>query len=175
MEGGTLRDWRTADYLFSQDASCPDTKSIYFSRDYLSNKVTVFHSFFLSVCEKRKSFQSMSIGHYVLPPDSVQEEVRNVIGRLIWERDDSQDPETFSKNVEDEDSDGEASPLNSVETNASVNESLCRCSSVYPSNNMLTGYVSMDSLPKYSGPLSDFCPGRFRHCACRPHCCSLHT
>uniref|UniRef100_A0A3B3ZMF7 Telomere repeats-binding bouquet formation protein 2 n=1 Tax=Periophthalmus magnuspinnatus TaxID=409849 RepID=A0A3B3ZMF7_9GOBI len=131
MEGGTLRDWRTADYLFSQDASCPDTKSIYFSRDYLSNKVTVFHSFFLSVCEKRKSFQSMSIGHYVLPPDSVQEEVRNVIGRLIWERDDSQDPEV--------------------------------------------SYVSMDSLPKYSGPLSDFCPGRFRHCACRPHCCSLHT
>ncbi|XP_072320725.1 telomere repeats-binding bouquet formation protein 2 [Eucyclogobius newberryi] len=73
MEGGTMRCWKTADYLFSQDALCPDTIRIYSSRDHLFKNVTVFHSFFLSVCEKRKSFQSVCIGHYVLPPDSVQE------------------------------------------------------------------------------------------------------
>ncbi|CAL9701605.1 unnamed protein product [Knipowitschia caucasica] len=77
MEGGTIRGWETADYLFSQDALCPDTKRIYSSRDYLFNKVTVFHSCLLSACEKRRSFQSVCVGHYVLPPYSVQEALKN--------------------------------------------------------------------------------------------------
>lgn len=46
---------------------------IYESKDYLWNKVVVFHSLFLSTCEKRQSIKSACIGHYVLPPVSVQE------------------------------------------------------------------------------------------------------
>lgn len=45
---------------------------IYESKDFLWDKVTVFHSLFLSTCEKRQSVRSVSIGHYVLPPVSVQ-------------------------------------------------------------------------------------------------------
>lgn len=33
----------------------------------------VFHSLFLSACEKRHSVKSVCIGHYVLPPASVQD------------------------------------------------------------------------------------------------------
>uniref|UniRef100_A0A673D0J0 Uncharacterized protein n=1 Tax=Sphaeramia orbicularis TaxID=375764 RepID=A0A673D0J0_9TELE len=72
LEGGTIADWRTADYLFSDDASCSDTLRIFFSRDYLWSKVTIFHSLFLFACEKRRSVKSVCIGHYVLPPVSVQ-------------------------------------------------------------------------------------------------------
>lgn len=105
MEGGSITSWRTADYLFSEDANCPDTLRwewwlwesthlanymsfkkqtnqwsefcffcrIFESRDYLWNKVVVFHSMFLSTCEKRQSVTSVCIGHYVLPPVSVQD------------------------------------------------------------------------------------------------------
>uniref|UniRef100_A0A3Q4H646 Telomere repeat binding bouquet formation protein 2 n=1 Tax=Neolamprologus brichardi TaxID=32507 RepID=A0A3Q4H646_NEOBR len=73
-EGGSIAHWRTADYLFSEDATCPDTLRIFESKDYLWNKLTVFHSLFLSACEKRQSVKSLSIGQYVLPPASVQDE-----------------------------------------------------------------------------------------------------
>uniref|UniRef100_A0A8C2XEC3 Telomere repeat binding bouquet formation protein 2 n=1 Tax=Cyclopterus lumpus TaxID=8103 RepID=A0A8C2XEC3_CYCLU len=72
-EGGTIADWRTAAFLFSEDATCADTLRIFESKDYLWKKVAVFHSLFLSACEKRQSVMSVCIGHYVLPPTSVQE------------------------------------------------------------------------------------------------------
>uniref|UniRef100_A0A3Q0RBG9 Telomere repeat binding bouquet formation protein 2 n=1 Tax=Amphilophus citrinellus TaxID=61819 RepID=A0A3Q0RBG9_AMPCI len=72
-EGGSIAQWRTADYLFSEDATCPDTLRIFESKDYLWNKVTIFHSLFLSACQKRQSVKSLNIGHYVLPPASVQD------------------------------------------------------------------------------------------------------
>ncbi|MED6233188.1 hypothetical protein ATANTOWER_008136 [Ataeniobius toweri] len=90
QEGGSITGWREADYLFSADATCPDTKRIFESKDYIWNKVTVLHSLFLSTCEKRQSVKSVCIGHYVLPPASVQDEVRKVVGRLIWEREDEE-------------------------------------------------------------------------------------
>ncbi|TMS12840.1 Telomere repeats-binding bouquet formation protein 2, partial [Larimichthys crocea] len=99
-EGGIIACWRKADYLFSEDATCPDTLRIFESKDYLWNRVVVFHCLFLSTCEKRQSVKSVSIGHYVLPPASVQDEVRNVVGRFIWECEDEQSvaqasPESF--------------------------------------------------------------------------------
>ncbi|KAG8001585.1 Telomere repeats-binding bouquet formation protein 2, partial [Nibea albiflora] len=89
-EGGIIACWRKADYLFSEDATCPDTLRIFESKDYLYHRVVVFHCLFLSTCEKRQSVKSVSIGHHVLPPASVQDEVRDVVGRLIWECEDEQ-------------------------------------------------------------------------------------
>uniref|UniRef100_A0A4W6CZ41 Telomere repeat binding bouquet formation protein 2 n=1 Tax=Lates calcarifer TaxID=8187 RepID=A0A4W6CZ41_LATCA len=138
QEGGTVAGWRTADYLFSEDATCPDTLRIFESRDYLWNKLTVFHSLFLSACEKRHSIKSVCIGHYVLPPASVQDEVRNVVGRLIWEREDEQSvapgsSKCFSIQTEDEHS--EPCDTDSSEAVAT----LCGHLQDYPVNNMLTG------------------------------------
>ncbi|KAM4743694.1 telomere repeats-binding bouquet formation protein 2 [Anableps anableps] len=90
VEGGSITGWREADYLFSADATCPDTLRIFESKDYICNKITVFHSLFLSTCEKRQSVKSVCIGHYVLPPTSVQDEVRKEVGRLIWEHEDEE-------------------------------------------------------------------------------------
>ncbi|KAM9366981.1 telomere repeats-binding bouquet formation protein 2 [Symphorus nematophorus] len=148
LEGGTVVSWRTADYLFSEDATCPDTLRIFGSKDYLWNKVVVFHSLFLSVCEKRQSVKSVCIGHYVLPPTAVQEEVRNVVGRLIFEHEDEQSVApgshySLSYQTEDEYSEGEISRR----------------------------YVSMDKLQKYSGDLSDFHSTCVRCSKCKAHYC----
>ncbi|XP_019116285.2 telomere repeats-binding bouquet formation protein 2 isoform X2 [Larimichthys crocea] len=77
-EGGIIACWRKADYLFSEDATCPDTLRIFESKDYLWNRVVVFHCLFLSTCEKRQSVKSVSIGHYVLPPASVQDALNHL-------------------------------------------------------------------------------------------------
>ncbi|TRY58886.1 hypothetical protein DNTS_024120 [Danionella cerebrum] len=84
-EEGTVCSWKAADYLFSADASSADTERIFYSRDYVRNNLTVFHSKFLSVCRLRKSVTSVPIGHYVLPPEAIQNEIRAVIGQYIWE------------------------------------------------------------------------------------------
>lgn len=169
LEGGTIASWRTADYLFSKDAACPDALRIFESKDYLCNKVVVFHSLFLSACEKRQSVKSVCIGHYVLPPALVQDEVRNVVGRLIWESEDEQSVaksshKSFICQTEDENSEEEVSRscLKLSDTDSSGSEaSQCDNLQDYPVSNIPTGYVSMDSLKKHSGELCDFHPRCF--------------
>ncbi|XP_029951133.1 telomere repeats-binding bouquet formation protein 2 [Salarias fasciatus] len=152
LESGTVAHWRKADYLFSEDAACPDTQRIFESKHFLWNKVTVFHSLFLSTCEKRQSVKSVCIGHYVLPPASVQDEVRNVVGRLIWECD-------------DEESEAEVRASNNTDF---FFLSFC---GFLPAVS-----VNMDNLQKYSGHLCDFHPGCFRCARCQVLCdCSQHT
>ncbi|KAK5874042.1 hypothetical protein PBY51_019025 [Eleginops maclovinus] len=172
-EGGSMADCRRADYLFSEDATCADTLRIFESKDYLWNQVVVFHSLFLSVCERRQSVKSVCIGHYVLPPASVQDELRQVVGRLIWEFEYEQSvAQGFSSQTEVEGS--EVSKSNSGPSDME-SESEAPLSVHYPVTNMLTGYVSMDNLQKYSGDLCDIHPGCF-HCShCNGPCCPLHT
>ncbi|TDH17005.1 hypothetical protein EPR50_G00003960 [Perca flavescens] len=178
LEGGTIAGWRTADYLFSEDATCPDTLRIFESKDYLWNKVVVFHSLFLSTCEKRQSVKSVCIGHYVLPPASVQDEVRQVVGRLIWECDDELSVtqgfhKSFSCQTEDEYS--EVSKSDSEPSDTDSSESEAPLFAHYPVSNILTGYVSMNNLQKYSVDLCDFRPGCFQCSNCKAHCCLPHT
>uniref|UniRef100_UPI0037E88B49 telomere repeats-binding bouquet formation protein 2 n=1 Tax=Semicossyphus pulcher TaxID=241346 RepID=UPI0037E88B49 len=177
LEGGTTAGWKKADYLFSEDATCPDTQRIFESKDYLWNKVVVFHSLFLSVCEKRQSVKSVCIGHYVLPPASVQDEVRNVVGRLIWEGDVEQSVAQsfhtrFSYLTDDEYSEFSRSCSEQSDTDSSESDSPCGHN---PERKMHTGYVGMNNLQKYSGDLRDFHPGCFRCCNCKAHCCLRHT
>ncbi|XP_034535981.1 telomere repeats-binding bouquet formation protein 2-like [Notolabrus celidotus] len=162
VEGGTITCWRKADYLFSEDASSPDTLRIFESKDYLWNKVVVFHSLFLSVCEERHSVKSVCIGHYVLPPASVQDEVREVVGRLIWESEDKPSPVQRSLGSSSclSDACSEPSDIDSSDSEAP------QCSH-YPDSNKLTGYITMDKLTKYSGDLRDYHLGCFRCSNCK--------
>ncbi|XP_037551360.1 telomere repeats-binding bouquet formation protein 2 [Nematolebias whitei] len=161
LEGGTVTGWRTADYLFSADATCPDTLRIFDSKDYIWNKVTVFHCLFLSTCEKRQSVKSVGIGHYVLPPAPVQDEVRKVVGRLIWEceAERAAAQEESSAGLTEDDHHEEVKIMNSEssESDSSTSEALwerLRSSGCKTA----TGYVSMDALQKYSGDLCDVHP-----------------
>ncbi|XP_026176384.1 telomere repeats-binding bouquet formation protein 2 [Mastacembelus armatus] len=169
QEGGIIAGWKTADYLFSEDATCPDTVRIFESKDYLWNKVTVFHCLFLSACEKRHSVKSVCIGHYVLPPVSVQDEVRNVVGRLIWEYEEeqpvAQGSHKSSSQTEDEYNEWDISRSNSESSDLDSSEDeapQCAHLGDYQFSYMLTGYVSMDNLQKYSGDLCDIYPVCFQ-------------
>ncbi|CAG5856778.1 telomere repeats-binding bouquet formation protein 2 [Menidia menidia] len=176
LEGGAIKCWRTADYLFSQDATCPDTLRIFESKDYLLNKVTVFHSLFLSACERRESVKYVCIGHYVLPPSCVQDEVRKVVGRLIWEFEDEQSvAQSEYKSVicltEDlSDGGGTRSDYEPSDTDSESEQSLCDHWRG-PVSKMLTGYVSVDNLQKYSGDLWDFCPRHVQCSTCKTPLC----
>ncbi|XP_070688095.1 telomere repeats-binding bouquet formation protein 2 [Pempheris klunzingeri] len=180
LEGGTVTGWRTADYLFSEDATCPDTLRIFESKDYLWNKVVVFHSLFLTVCEKRQSVKSVCIGHYVLPPVSVQDDVRNVVGRLIWECEDERSVaqeslRSLSCRTEDEFSEVSRRDCKPSDTDSIDEAPLCGHLQDYPSNEMVTGYISVDNLQKYSGDLCDVHLGCFRCSDCKAHSCFLQT
>uniref|UniRef100_A0AAQ5ZIH4 Uncharacterized protein n=1 Tax=Amphiprion ocellaris TaxID=80972 RepID=A0AAQ5ZIH4_AMPOC len=174
LEGGTIASWKAADYLFSEDATCPDTLRIFESKDYLWNKVTVFHSFFLSVCERWQSVKSVCIGHYVLPPATVQDEVRTVVGRLIWEYEDEQSATQGSQksfsHLTEEDFNEEVSRSNfePSETDSTESEApLCNHLGICPDSSMLTGHISMDNLQKYQGELCDFQPECVQCCKCK--------
>ncbi|XP_036400231.1 telomere repeats-binding bouquet formation protein 2 [Megalops cyprinoides] len=145
-EGGAIVCWRAAEYLFSNDASCCDTRRIFDSVDYVEDRATVFHSAYISTCEKTQSLESVLIGHYVLPPASVQKEVRSAVGRFIWEQGEAFKWTTHQR---------EASPCCNVQQ--------------YPVNNMLRGYVCIDELRKYSGELHDFLPGHSGYSVSKVH------
>ncbi|XP_016427157.1 telomere repeats-binding bouquet formation protein 2 [Sinocyclocheilus rhinocerous] len=182
-EGGALSSWKTADYLFSADASSEDTKRIYESEDYVKNRATVFHSNFVSTCKPRQSVKSVPIGHYVLPPDSIQNEMRVLIGRFIWETDEQVMSEEQINTEESEDSLSDDQPVreknsqDDYETVASPNK-VCSCCEMrqYPVNNMISGYVHIDQMKTYSGELYDFLPSLHGHNVSRsndvtpPHC-----
>lgn len=179
LEGGTLAEWRSADYLFSADATCDDTLRIFESKDFLQDKVVVFHCLFLLACERHQSVKSVCIGHYVLPPASVQNEVRKVVGRLIWDREDewpaAQDSYTSSIcQMDDKSAEVSRSNSESSDTDSSDSETLCGYLLDYPFSDTLTGYVSMDSLQKYTGDLCDFHPRCFQRCKCKDLCCLPH-
>ncbi|XP_063045576.1 telomere repeats-binding bouquet formation protein 2 [Engraulis encrasicolus] len=185
-EGGLIVSWKRASYLFSDDATCPDTDRVFTSREYMEGKLTVFHSAFISVCDVRQSMKSVAIGHYVLPPIPVQEEVKAVIGRFIWEEDnltEGPDEEAQEEGPEPQKQkghrkDGSASKQkseNGEEVLMSLDELLMAtgkeeeetqeeetCCGVqhYPVNNMLSGYVGSEQLKRYGGELHDFLPGQ---------------
>ncbi|KYO21486.1 telomere repeats-binding bouquet formation protein 2 isoform X2 [Alligator mississippiensis] len=85
-EGGVITNHHDADYLFSSDASCPDTQRIHESRDYIEGKATVFHSCYLSSNASSEMKQTVLLGHFILPPACLQEEIKRKIGSFIWEQ-----------------------------------------------------------------------------------------
>ncbi|XP_038855189.1 telomere repeats-binding bouquet formation protein 2 [Salvelinus namaycush] len=155
-EGGGITSWETADYLFSEDATCPDTERIFESVDYAENRLTVFHSFYLAACEKCHSVKSVCIGHYVLPPVSVQEDDRLALGNRQKEED-------YSGGCCDHTDINSCHEVPFLDTPDTPQREGALCCGVqhYPVNNMVTGYVSIDELRTYSGELQDFLPG---HC-----------
>ncbi|XP_073762637.1 telomere repeats-binding bouquet formation protein 2 isoform X1 [Danio rerio] len=172
-EGGDISSWKTAGYLFSDDASSEDTKRIYSSEDYVKNRATVFHSSFLLACQPRQSVTSVPIGHYVLPPDFVQNEMRAIIGRFIWEKDEQViceeqiNPEVPKDILSGETEDHALRERSSQDDNQTVTtqSKVCSCCEMrqYPVNNMISGYVHIDQMRKYSGELKDFLPSLHGH------------
>ncbi|XP_048174018.1 telomere repeats-binding bouquet formation protein 2 isoform X1 [Corvus hawaiiensis] len=175
--GGTITHWLDADYLFSSDAAHPDTRSIHESLSYLEGRATVFHSRYLSLWASTSAGEKPSVvlGHFVLPPACLQEEIRRKIGRFIWEKADAleeqsqpnenptEEPEA-ARNACEEEPEEEVLDLDesSEETGFEAlaqGEFPYRALQEYPINNMVTGYPSARDMKKYEGELHDFIPG----------------
>uniref|UniRef100_A0A2K6APZ2 Telomere repeat binding bouquet formation protein 2 n=1 Tax=Macaca nemestrina TaxID=9545 RepID=A0A2K6APZ2_MACNE len=143
-EGGTISDPRAADFLFSCDASHPDTLRIYQSLDYIEDNATVFHAYYLSAVANAEIKTSVALGHFILPPACLHKEIRRKIGSFIWE----QDQHFLIKKPE----------KHFIRTPV-VEKQMYFPLQNYPVNNMVTGYISIDAMKKFLGELHDFIPG----------------
>ncbi|XP_075570330.1 telomere repeats-binding bouquet formation protein 2 [Pelecanus crispus] len=176
--GGALTHRRDADYLFSSDAAHPDTRRIHESLDYLEGRATVFHSHYLSAWASTSAGAKPSVvlGHFILPPACLQEEIRRKIGSFIWEQADDSLAEQPNENLTDEpeaeikgcEEEAEAfcplgldrSSEEEVSSRARAQGQFPYCAlQEYPMNNMVTGYTSARDMKKYVGELRDFIPG----------------
>uniref|UniRef100_A0A8C5ZVH4 Telomere repeat binding bouquet formation protein 2 n=1 Tax=Marmota marmota marmota TaxID=9994 RepID=A0A8C5ZVH4_MARMA len=168
-EGGTVSDSRAADFLFSCDASHPDTLRIYESLDYIEDNATVFHAYYLSAVANAEIKNSVALGHFILPPSCLQKEIRRKIGSFIWEQDQDfliEKPEEIASNKIKI---SELATENKKELSKSIEKNFIRTPVVekqmyfplqnYPVNNMVTGYISIDAMKKFLGELHDFIPG----------------
>uniref|UniRef100_A0A8C8S142 Telomere repeat binding bouquet formation protein 2 n=1 Tax=Pelusios castaneus TaxID=367368 RepID=A0A8C8S142_9SAUR len=134
-EGGVISTHHGADYLFSSDASHPDTQRIHQSLDYMEGRATVFHSCYLSAnaSASPEMKQTVALGHFILPPACVQE---GKITYFLYSNEEKRVPKT------------------------QMGEKIAYCPlQDYPVNNMVTGYVSASEMKKYLGELHDFIPG----------------
>ncbi|XP_078541095.1 telomere repeats-binding bouquet formation protein 2 isoform X2 [Lissotriton helveticus] len=181
-EGGVITNHLNADYLFSSDASHPDTLSIYGSIEYAEDRATVFHSNYLSAVARSEIRDMVALGHFILPPACLQKEIRRQIGSFIWEQDSESliKPESKITNVRQDSRKIEKDHLpvckktgNESKEQTSVSRipvlgrlAYCPLQS-YPVNNMVTGYIRVDSLSRYSGELHDFTPGTAGYVAYR--------
>ncbi|XP_040198826.1 telomere repeats-binding bouquet formation protein 2 [Rana temporaria] len=163
-EGGVTTTHHHANYLFSSDAAHHDTQRIYNSLDYVENKATVFHASFLKTSARSKASNTMALGHFILPPACLHEEIRREIGNFIWEQDDTQqkkqDGKTLSGAEENDHRNPECDLRNKdlMSDNGSSDEGICHTFPNFPGNNMHTGYISIDQLKKFPGELHDFTP-----------------
>ncbi|XP_008847674.1 telomere repeats-binding bouquet formation protein 2 [Nannospalax galili] len=168
-EGGMVSDAQAADFLFSCDASHPDTQRIYQSLDYLEDNATVFHAYYLSAVANAEIKNSVALGHFVLPPACLQKEIRRKIGSFIWEQDENFLIEKQEKITSDERESSELATEHKKELSKSAEKHFIRTPVIekqmyfplqnYPVNNMVTGYISIDAMEKFLGELHDFIPG----------------
>ncbi|XP_009703824.1 PREDICTED: uncharacterized protein C15orf43 homolog, partial [Cariama cristata] len=149
---------------------------IHESLDYLEGRATVFHSCYLSAWASTGAGAKSSVvlGHFVLPPACLQEEIRRKIGSFIWEQMDDSVAEQPSENLTDEpeavrkdcEKEAEEDVLDLAESEEETGsrahghgEFPYRALQEYPMNNMVTGYASARDMKKYVGELRDFIPG----------------
>ncbi|XP_044518103.1 telomere repeats-binding bouquet formation protein 2 [Gracilinanus agilis] len=167
--GGVICNPREADFLFSCDASHPDTMRIYQSFDYMEDNATVFHAYYLSAVAKADMKKTVPLGHYVLPPTCLQKEIRKKIGSFIWEQSNhvmtEKHDEVMQKHRESTKLLTEPKMDPSISTKKHFSRTPVTGKQLfyplhnYPVNNMVTGYVSIDTMKKFLGELHDFIPG----------------
>ncbi|EHH27286.1 hypothetical protein EGK_17450, partial [Macaca mulatta] len=172
-EGGTISDPRAADFLFSCDASHPDTLRIYQSLDYIEDNATVFHAYYLSAVANAEIKTSVALGHFILPPACLHKEIRRKIGSFIWEQDQhfliKKHDEVTPNEIKTLGENSELATEHIKELSESPEKHFIRTPVVekqmyfplqnYPVNNMVIGYISIDAMKKFLGELHDFIPG----------------
>nr|XP_042707565.1 telomere repeats-binding bouquet formation protein 2 isoform X3 [Chrysemys picta bellii] len=136
-EGGVISTHHGADYLFSSDASHPDTQRIHQSLDYIEEIRRKLGSFIWeqmndSLMEQLDELTPVEI------KTSIKEDEQRIKGK--------------------KDLDGSGKEKRVSKTPVGGKLAYCPLQD-YPVNNMVTGYVSSSEMKKYLGELHDFIPG----------------
>nr|XP_006128076.1 telomere repeats-binding bouquet formation protein 2 [Pelodiscus sinensis] len=118
--------------------------------------------------------QTVALGHFILPPACVQEEIRQKLGHFIWEQMsdslmeqlDELTPDEIKTSIKEDEQrikgkrDLDDSEKENRVLKTPMGGKLAYCPlQDYPVNNMVTGYVSASEMKKYLGELRDFIPG----------------
>ncbi|XP_032870773.1 LOW QUALITY PROTEIN: telomere repeats-binding bouquet formation protein 2 [Amblyraja radiata] len=168
-EGGIITNWCAADFLFSNDASHPDTQRVFESLDFVEDKATVFHASYLVACEESGLRGSVAMGHFLLPPSCLIKPHEVAVASREKQRDVCHGPvKGRIEQVEMEAPNcGDSRSQHLVIGTPSFEAAPCHVQQMYPVNNMVTGFISIDELKKYSGNLNDFIPGCAQYSVCR--------
>ncbi|KAL8610738.1 hypothetical protein ACOMHN_016721 [Nucella lapillus] len=99
-QGGDESDFDSADFIFSAANNCPDTLRVFTSTAYIIEHLEVFHSRYISDCVKAGDRSNVILGHYILPPQDILNDVRKHT-TLAWDIQDlqNQPPGPNSRNV----------------------------------------------------------------------------
>ncbi|XP_062998668.1 telomere repeats-binding bouquet formation protein 2 [Elgaria multicarinata webbii] len=161
-EGGVITDKDVADYLFSSDASHPDTKRVHQSIDYLEDRITVFHSDYLTASANSQIKNTVPLGHFLLPPACLQQEIREKIGSFIWEQITNtlkQQPWKWSESMRKVLEVDEVIEDIQAPATLEIGKLAYIPLQDYPASNMVTGYPSAKEMKKFLGEIRDFIPG----------------
>ncbi|XP_044306513.1 telomere repeats-binding bouquet formation protein 2, partial [Varanus komodoensis] len=168
-EGGVITNQDGADYLFSSDASHPDTKRIHQSIDYLEDRMAVFHAYYLTASANSEIKNTVPIGHFLLPPACLQREIREKIGSFVWEQIPEplklqpRQPVERKRSREGEDRKGargsERREISQAPGTLEIGKLAYIPLQNYPASNMVTGYPSAKEMKKFVGKIQDFIPG----------------
>ncbi|KAE8617432.1 hypothetical protein XENTR_v10009071 [Xenopus tropicalis] len=158
---------------------------IYKSKDYVESKATVFHTSFLQSNAQSKNMASL--GHFILPPFCLQEEIRRKIGNFFWEQENGPSVQQASVlyleqeghtggswldicnneeptciNTENQQRNAQTDNGKQIHysdtTEDTTEEVTFYTLQNYPVNNMLTDYISIEEMKKFSWDLHDFTP-----------------
>uniref|UniRef100_A0A803T993 Telomere repeat binding bouquet formation protein 2 n=1 Tax=Anolis carolinensis TaxID=28377 RepID=A0A803T993_ANOCA len=149
-EGGVITNQDAADYLFSSDASHPDTKRIHQSLDYLEDRITVFHSCYLATCANSDTKDTVPLGHFVLPPACLHQGMCVCLRSFYLKQ-----FEITLKKIAFYSCTRDIHAPETLETGKLSYIPLRD----YPASNMVTGYASAKEMKKFRGEMCDFIPG----------------
>eukprot|EP00057_Strongylocentrotus_purpuratus_P015270 XP_011669744.1 PREDICTED: uncharacterized protein C15orf43 homolog [Strongylocentrotus purpuratus] len=69
---------KDANFIFSNDATCPDTDEIYESEEFLRGFLTVFHSSYIDACMKEKTAHEVAAAQYILLPPDMADDIQKL-------------------------------------------------------------------------------------------------
>ncbi|KAI0242932.1 hypothetical protein LSAT2_010472, partial [Lamellibrachia satsuma] len=82
-DGLVTADINKAMFVFSEDAGCEDTSSLYKTEAYLDEHLAIFHPAYIDKCLEEGDTKKVAVGQYFLPPSDLQIEILKE-RKFIW-------------------------------------------------------------------------------------------
>ncbi|XP_011664353.1 telomere repeats-binding bouquet formation protein 2 [Strongylocentrotus purpuratus] len=164
---------KDANFIFSNDAACPDTVEIYESDEFLRGFLTVFHSSYIDACMKEKTAHEVAAAQYILLPPDMADDIQKLA--YVRRTSNPEKAETIPTKKQDQSRTNKSTTTNE---NTNTNHHQERLSSEPCHSNQsreppsfahaadiafriddLASIPYAKSLPRFEGIVTDFIPG----------------